>query len=263
PLHLRPGAREWYGRWLVRERPDLVPRYRELYARGAYLSRDYQREITARVRAAARRYGLDGGAPADHRNLSAADRSGRARPDPDRRPSGSRPGAPAGPPRPAGPRGPCARLTAARANAPRRRATAGSLAARGADYDIPVRPERLRPRAGASPRGTRPGTSARTWSAGDRIRRGAAPRPGPTAADRLQRPGDPVGHLSFPLPAAVHRAGTPRVAADPPVRRAGRLPGHGRTGDRLPGHRPGPARLLQGGRRHRHRVGHGARVHIV
>ncbi|HEY8452672.1 MAG: Rv2578c family radical SAM protein [Micromonosporaceae bacterium] len=83
PLHLRPGAREWYGRWLVRERPDLVPRYRELYARGAYLSRDYQREITARVRAAARRYGLDGGAPADHRNLSAADRSGRARPDPD------------------------------------------------------------------------------------------------------------------------------------------------------------------------------------
>ncbi|HLV58339.1 MAG TPA: Rv2578c family radical SAM protein [Natronosporangium sp.] len=72
PLHLRPGAREWYGRWLARERPDLVPRYRELYARGSYLPPDYQREVTARVRAAARRYGLGGGT-ADHRSPSTAD----------------------------------------------------------------------------------------------------------------------------------------------------------------------------------------------
>lgn len=62
PLHLRPGAREWYGRWLARERPELLPRYRTLYARGAYAPQGYQREVTARVRAAARRYGLDGGA---------------------------------------------------------------------------------------------------------------------------------------------------------------------------------------------------------
>jgi DNA repair photolyase len=62
PLHLRPGAREWYGQWLARERPDLVPRYQELFARGSYSPKDHQREVTARVRRAARRYGLgDGG----------------------------------------------------------------------------------------------------------------------------------------------------------------------------------------------------------
>jgi DNA repair photolyase len=59
-LHLRPGAREWYGRWLAREHPGLVPRYRALYRRGAYAPAGYQREVTARVRAAARRHGLAG-----------------------------------------------------------------------------------------------------------------------------------------------------------------------------------------------------------
>lgn len=57
-LHLRPGAREWYAAWLAREHPALVPRYRELYHGGAYLPRSYQREVTARVRTAARRHGL-------------------------------------------------------------------------------------------------------------------------------------------------------------------------------------------------------------
>jgi DNA repair photolyase len=57
-LHLRPGAREWYLRWLARERPDLLPRYRELYERGAYLGAGYQREVAARARQAARRHGL-------------------------------------------------------------------------------------------------------------------------------------------------------------------------------------------------------------
>ncbi|SNT61270.1 intein C-terminal splicing region/intein N-terminal splicing region [Asanoa hainanensis] len=58
-LHLRPGTRDWYARWLGREFPELVPRYRELYRAGSYLPKDYQREITARVRQAARRHGLD------------------------------------------------------------------------------------------------------------------------------------------------------------------------------------------------------------
>jgi DNA repair photolyase len=57
-LHLRPGAREWYGRWLAREHPRLVPRYRSLYRRGAYAPEPYQREVVARVRGAARRYGM-------------------------------------------------------------------------------------------------------------------------------------------------------------------------------------------------------------
>lgn len=60
-LHLRPGAREWYAHWLGREFPHLIPRYRELYHSGAYAPQSYQRELTARVRIAARRHGLPRG----------------------------------------------------------------------------------------------------------------------------------------------------------------------------------------------------------
>ena len=35
-LHLRPGVREVFMSWLSAARPDLVPRYEELYERGAY-----------------------------------------------------------------------------------------------------------------------------------------------------------------------------------------------------------------------------------
>ncbi|SCG18548.1 DNA repair photolyase [Micromonospora echinofusca] len=66
-LHLRPGAREWYARWLGREFPHLVPRYRELYRSGAYAPQPYQRELTARVRIAARRHGLHRGERGDDR----------------------------------------------------------------------------------------------------------------------------------------------------------------------------------------------------
>ncbi|MEW2426459.1 intein-containing Rv2578c family radical SAM protein [Micromonospora sp. NPDC047644] len=69
PLHLRPGAREWYARWLASEHPHLVPRYRELYRAGAYAPQAYQRELTARVRIAARRHGLHRGERGDNRNL--------------------------------------------------------------------------------------------------------------------------------------------------------------------------------------------------
>ncbi|WP_306766800.1 intein-containing Rv2578c family radical SAM protein [Micromonospora sp. RP3T] len=69
PLHLRPGAREWYARWLAREFPHLVPRYRQLYQAGAYAPQAYQREVTARVRMAARRHGLHRGEVGDNRRL--------------------------------------------------------------------------------------------------------------------------------------------------------------------------------------------------
>jgi DNA repair photolyase len=59
-LHLRPGAREWYAAWLAREFPQLVPRYRQLFRGGSYLSQSYQRELADRVHAAARRHGLEG-----------------------------------------------------------------------------------------------------------------------------------------------------------------------------------------------------------
>lgn len=67
PLHLRPGAREWYARWLAREFPHLVPRYRQLYQAGSYAPQAYQREVTARVRMAARRHGLHRGEAGDNR----------------------------------------------------------------------------------------------------------------------------------------------------------------------------------------------------
>jgi DNA repair photolyase len=57
-LHLRPGAREWFLGWLRETHPDLVPRYAELYGRGAYARKDYQARIGAQVRELAERYGV-------------------------------------------------------------------------------------------------------------------------------------------------------------------------------------------------------------
>jgi DNA repair photolyase len=66
-LHLRPGAREWYLAWLEREYPELVPRYHELYGRGAYAPKAYQHGISARVAALAGRYGLGAAPPSKTR----------------------------------------------------------------------------------------------------------------------------------------------------------------------------------------------------
>ncbi len=64
PLHLRPGAREWFMAWLSREHPRLVAPYRRLYRRGSYAPEDYRRDLSARIHAAARRHGLDRPGPA-------------------------------------------------------------------------------------------------------------------------------------------------------------------------------------------------------
>jgi DNA repair photolyase len=58
PLHLRPGAREWFRIWLDRERPDLVGRYRDLYRGGSYVRREYRDELARRVRPLVVRHGL-------------------------------------------------------------------------------------------------------------------------------------------------------------------------------------------------------------
>src|SRR4051794_3901522 len=72
PLHLRPGAREWFLAWLARERPDLVGRYRRLYGRGAYVSAEYRAWLRARVDPLLERHGFGaarareaGGVPGD------------------------------------------------------------------------------------------------------------------------------------------------------------------------------------------------------
>ncbi len=57
-LHLRPGAREWFGAWLREHHPDLVPAYRDLYRRGSYAPKPYQQRISEQVRDLARRYGI-------------------------------------------------------------------------------------------------------------------------------------------------------------------------------------------------------------
>jgi DNA repair photolyase len=71
PLHLRPGAREWYASWLTREHPELASRYRDLYRGGSYLPRAFQHEIGARVRMAARRHGLYRATPGEARMMGA------------------------------------------------------------------------------------------------------------------------------------------------------------------------------------------------
>lgn len=70
-LHLRTGgAREWWMAWLSRERPDLLPRYRELYGSGAYAAKAYQEEVGAKVRALARRFAVGRGAPRSARRIA-------------------------------------------------------------------------------------------------------------------------------------------------------------------------------------------------
>ncbi len=59
PLHLRPGAREWFTTWLVREHPSLVGRYKALYGRGAYVPAEYRTWLAARVAPVLARHGLD------------------------------------------------------------------------------------------------------------------------------------------------------------------------------------------------------------
>jgi DNA repair photolyase len=62
-LHLRPGSREWFLGWLREAHPELVPRYAELYGRGAYARKEYQARITGTVRELAEKYGVGRGAP--------------------------------------------------------------------------------------------------------------------------------------------------------------------------------------------------------
>jgi DNA repair photolyase len=58
-LHLRPGAREWFLGWLARAHPELLPRYQQLYRRGAYVPAEYRDELTRRVAPLLARHGLD------------------------------------------------------------------------------------------------------------------------------------------------------------------------------------------------------------
>ncbi|WP_081416804.1 Rv2578c family radical SAM protein [Arthrobacter castelli] len=62
PLHLRPGAREWFMTWLAKEHPQLVGRYRRLYGRGAYAPKEYRQWLESRVAYFKKVHGFSGGA---------------------------------------------------------------------------------------------------------------------------------------------------------------------------------------------------------
>jgi len=59
PLHLRPGAFEWYFSWLEQHRRDLLPLYRVLYANGPDVPDWYDRKLRRRVEPLLLRHGLD------------------------------------------------------------------------------------------------------------------------------------------------------------------------------------------------------------
>ena len=69
-LHLRPGAREWFLRWLNETHPELSERYREFYGRGAYAPKAYQERISRQVAELAARYRVGQASPVQARRIS-------------------------------------------------------------------------------------------------------------------------------------------------------------------------------------------------
>ena len=63
-LHLRPGAREWFWRYLSVHHPHLVDTYAKLYRGGSYVSRSFATDLSHRSSALLRRHGLQGRAGA-------------------------------------------------------------------------------------------------------------------------------------------------------------------------------------------------------
>jgi DNA repair photolyase len=62
-LHLRGEVRAVFFDWLRQHRPDLLPRYERLYARGAYLPQAERKRIAAVVAGARRRAAAGSGGP--------------------------------------------------------------------------------------------------------------------------------------------------------------------------------------------------------
>jgi DNA repair photolyase len=82
-LHLRPGVKEWFAQWLGKHRPDLIPRYRALYAGDSYAPKSYRQALAARAKPLIAKHGLartalqDGtGGPAVQRRADARDANG-------------------------------------------------------------------------------------------------------------------------------------------------------------------------------------------
>ena len=72
-LHLRGEVREIWMDWLRSQRPDLVPHYERLYARGAYAPKAERDRLSALVRSGRRVMSSDGGGSQPARRDPAAD----------------------------------------------------------------------------------------------------------------------------------------------------------------------------------------------
>jgi DNA repair photolyase len=60
-LHLKPGVKDWYLQWLARDHPELLPRYQQLYAKGAYAPKEYRQWLAARIKPLIRAHRLERG----------------------------------------------------------------------------------------------------------------------------------------------------------------------------------------------------------
>jgi DNA repair photolyase len=58
-LHLRPGAREWFMRYLHSHHPHLLEAYGDLYSKGSYVTRSYATDLARRSSVLLRKHGLD------------------------------------------------------------------------------------------------------------------------------------------------------------------------------------------------------------
>ena len=63
PLFVRASTKPTLYRFLAREFPELLPRYRRAFARDAYLSDSYRRRLKARLQTIRARFGLPEGDP--------------------------------------------------------------------------------------------------------------------------------------------------------------------------------------------------------
>jgi DNA repair photolyase len=60
-LHLRPGAKEWFMKWIGENHPQLLPRYEAMYATGSTAPKEYRKWLAAKIRPLIRANGLSEG----------------------------------------------------------------------------------------------------------------------------------------------------------------------------------------------------------
>jgi DNA repair photolyase len=60
-LHLRPGAKEWFMKWVGENHPRLLPRYEAMYATGSTAPKEYRKWLAAKIRPLIRANGLSEG----------------------------------------------------------------------------------------------------------------------------------------------------------------------------------------------------------